>query len=69
MSEKSAMLKAAVSIDLTDRVFIHNNGDNREESEQCKIKNLNCFLTQQTTYIELSIHIYESEQPRIVIVP
>lgn len=46
MSEKSAMLKAAVSIDLTDRVFIHNNGDNREELEQCKIKNLNCFLTQ-----------------------
>lgn len=53
------------SIDLTDRVFIHNNGDNRGELEQCKIKNLNCFLTQQTTYIELSIHIYESEQPRI----
>lgn len=69
MSEKSAMLKAVVLINLTDRVFIHNNGDKREELEQCKIKNLNCFFTQPTTYIEFSIHIYESGQPRIEIVP
>lgn len=68
MSEKSEMLKAAVSINLTDKVFIHNN-EEREELEQCKIKNLNYFLTQQTTYIEFSIHIYESGQPRIEIVP
>lgn len=67
MSETSAMLEAAVVRNLTARGITYNRRE-REIRTECKIKNLICFFTQQTTNIEFFAHIYESGWPRMEIV-
>ena len=61
ISEKPAKLPAAVLIIwFTEFSFKTMRRREKEITTECKIKNLNCFLTQPTTYREFSFHTSES---------